>query len=66
MNGAAGERRNGFSVTEVTAKGRSSSPAASARASASLRTTTLPGEVSSPSSEKSRPEASGVPSTDDE
>ena len=63
MNGAAGERRNGFSVMERTAKGTPSSPAARARARASSRTTTEPGCLSAPDSSKSRPEARGTSSS---
>ena len=63
MNGAAGDRRNGLWVIDLTVKGASASPAASARAWASASTTTDPGEVRAPVSSKSRPEARDTPST---
>ena len=63
MNGGDGDRRNGLWVSDVTAKGASTSPVARARASGSASTTTEPGEVSAPDSSKSRPEASDTPST---
>src|ERR1022692_3183409 len=63
MNGADGERRNGLWVTDETVKGTPASPAARALASASANTTTDPGEVSTPVSSKSRPEARATPST---
>ena len=63
MNGAEGDRRNGLWVIELTTNGTSASPAARALASSSPSTTTEPGEVRTPVSSKSRPEARAVPST---
>ena len=63
MNGAAGERRYGLWVIDLTAKGAPSRPAANPRASASPSTVTDPGEDRAPVSSKSRPEASVTPST---
>ena len=63
MNGGAGDRRNGFSVTDRTANGRPSSPPASARASGSASTRVVPDDDRSPVAVKSRPVASVVPST---
>ena len=63
MNGAAGERRNGLWVMDLTVKGTPARPAASDRASASPSTTTDPGDVRAPRSSKSRPDASATPST---
>ena len=63
MNGGAGDRRNGFSVTDRTANGWPSSPSASARASGSASTRVVPADARSPVAVKSRPVASVVPST---
>ncbi len=63
MNGAAGERRKGFSVRDLTVKPAPWRPLASERASCSSRTTTEPGAVRVPVCPKSRPEARATPST---
>ena len=62
MNGAAGERRNGFSVTALTLKGRPVSAAATEVASSSPRTRAAPPlPVCTPCSSKSLPVATAAP-----
>ena len=61
MNGAAGERRNGRSVTELTVKDRPARAAATEVASSSPSTRTSPLPVRSPCSSKSLPVATVVP-----
>ncbi len=61
MNGAAGERRNGRSVTALTVKDRPASAVATEVASSSPSTRTSPLPVRSPCSSKSLPVATVAP-----
>ncbi len=61
MNGAAGERRKGRSVTALTVKDWPTSALATAVASSSTSTRTRPSVVWMPSSLKSLPVATAVP-----
>ena len=61
MKGAAGERRNGRSVTALTVKGWPVNAVATAVASSSTSTRTVPLLVWTPSSLKSLPVATVVP-----
>ncbi len=61
MNGAAGERRNGLSVTALTVKERPASALATEVASSSPRTRTFSLPVRSPCSSKSLPVATVDP-----
>ncbi len=61
MNGAAGERRNGRSVTDFTVKVSPASASATEVASSSPRTCTAPLALCCPSSSKSLPVATAVP-----